>query len=475
MSRVAIIGAGVAGLAAAYRLHQSGHDVTVLEAKSHAGGLSQTARDGSVVTELHDGERVAQTVRLPEGHYVNLGPGRLPHHHRRMLGLCHELGVELETYIMSSDANLYADTATGGRYSRRRLANDMRGYVAEKAYAGLSGDGAEMARAFGDLDGEGIYRGTGRSPGTPLKRDELARMRAWQHLFLQPLSHYWQNTLFQPVGGMDRVWRAILAQVEDSVQYNAPVQRIQQRRNRVQVTWTWGGYRTSESFDWCLSSAPLPHVAEHVELKGFDREFTDAVESVEFAPACKVGWYSRTRWWEDEEIYGGISYSDHDIQQFWYPSSGHFGADGGTLTGAYNSYEAAERFQAMSVPDRIATARQGGSLLHEQVADPSIIPTENAATVAWARVPYQRGGWAHWRPDDPKHRAALATLRQPAGRFGVIGDQVSDWPGWQEGAVWSAERALAWIHDEPTGGAEPAETEVPDSRWLTTGVPGGTG
>src|SRR5690606_25733478 len=145
--------------------------------------------------------------------------------------------------------------------------------------------------------------------------------------------HYWQNTLFQPVGGMDKVWRAILARVEDSVQYNAPVQRIKQRKNQVQVTWTWGGYRTSETFDWCLSSAPLPLVAEHVELAGFDREYRDAVHTAEFAPACKVGWYSTTRWWEDEEIYGGISYSDHDIQQFWYPSSGHFGSDGGTLTG----------------------------------------------------------------------------------------------------------------------------------------------
>ena len=81
MSSVVVIGAGVAGLTAAYRLRQAGHRVTVLEAKPHAGGLSTTARDGSVVTEVHDGELVTQTVQLPEGCYINLGPGRLPHHH----------------------------------------------------------------------------------------------------------------------------------------------------------------------------------------------------------------------------------------------------------------------------------------------------------------------------------------------------------------------------------------------------------
>src|SRR5690606_24186971 len=82
------------------------------------------ARDGSVVTEVHDGELVTQTVQLPEGCYINLGPGRLPHHHRRILALCRELRVPLEPYIMSSDANYYADAATGARYRRRRLDHD---------------------------------------------------------------------------------------------------------------------------------------------------------------------------------------------------------------------------------------------------------------------------------------------------------------------------------------------------------------
>lgn len=478
MSSVVVIGAGVAGLTAAYRLRQAGHRVTVLEAKPHAGGLSTTARDGSVVTEVHDGELVTQTVQLPEGCYINLGPGRLPHHHRRILALCRELRVPLEPYIMSSDATYYADAATGARYRRRRLDHDARGYIAEIAHqldGGEVFDANELAllRSFGDLGPDGIYRGTDRAGGgKPVSFEQLTRMRFWDYLFWQPSAYLWQDSMFQPCGGMDQIWRALLA-TGIEVRYNAPVQRIRQRGRRVQVTWSWGGQRVSESFDWCLSSVPLPLLAQ-MDLQGFSQEYLEAVQGAEFAPACKVGWTSLTRWWEDDEIYGGISYSSHDIRQFWYPSVGHFAVGPATLTGAYNSYEPAARYQDMSVPDRLVDARRGGMLLHPEMGDGDLVPDEMAATVAWARVPYQAGGWAHWDPARPEHETWFDTLQRADGRFVAIGCQVSQWPGWQEGAVATAERAVAMVTGAELAGGEVGEAvetgvPVPDSRWLTEG------
>lgn len=470
---VVVIGAGVAGLTAAYRLVQAGHQVTVLEAKPRAGGLSHTARCGSVITELDDdGRTFHQTARLAEGLYVNLGPGRLPHHHRRILGLCAELGVALEPYIMSSDANYWAEARTGRRYRRRQLEHDTRGKVAELAHATtLDTRLREMIRAFGDLTEHGAYRGSTRAGGgAPLGIGHLARTGFWRSQFWQNVSFPWQATMFQPIGGMDAIWRALLDYVGDRVVYNAPVRRIRTGARGATVTWDASGDAQSERFDWCLTSIPLPLLARDVQLRGFSLSFRDAVGVPRFAEACKVGWQSNTRWWEtdDEQIYGGVSYTNHAIQQFWYPSSG-FADQKATLTGAYCAYKAAALLGSMGVRERLRHARRGGALLHREVADTELVPTSTAVTVAWHRVPYQAGGWCHWEPRNAAHQEAFARLQDPDGRVFVIGDQVSTWPGWQEGCVATAQRGVDLVAGRDAAALATAVKRVPDSAALTVG------
>jgi protoporphyrinogen oxidase len=74
--KVIVVGAGMAGLAAAYRLRNAGVDVTVLESSDHVGGrLGTDSRDGYMI------ERGAQLITST---------------YRNALELVKELGLESE-------------------------------------------------------------------------------------------------------------------------------------------------------------------------------------------------------------------------------------------------------------------------------------------------------------------------------------------------------------------------------------------
>ena len=130
-----------------------------------------------------------------------------------------------------------ADQAFGAKpVHDRQLANDTRGYVAEllakaidkralddELSAADRRDLLQLLAVFGDVDADEHYKYSGSSrsgyrvapavvePGEiepPLTLQALLKSHFWDHRFYQPEDYQWQATMFQPVGGMDRVARA---------------------------------------------------------------------------------------------------------------------------------------------------------------------------------------------------------------------------------------------------------------------------
>ena len=532
---VLILGAGIGGLTTAYELTRAGYRCQILESQDRAGGRNFTARRGTVVVEEStdaNGKTVTTTqeCKFDEGLYMNMGPGRLPYHHRRALHYCQVLGVPLEVYVMETMANLFQtdDAFDKKAQPRRRIANDTQGYIAEylaKAIRQnaldkeLSADEREklicLLKVYGDL-GYGDecktcgtshqicktcndkclgcvscsqdcvicyqYNSSTRSgcdkpltvaagcqPEPRLKFDDLLTSRFWQSRFYQPLDYEWQATLFQPVGGMDQIVEGFKRKIGHLISYQSEVLDIRIQADGVGVIYRnkLSGERCPIKADYCISNIPLPLL--RAIPNNFSEDFSWAVGRGKFEPTCKLGWQANERFWESDkyQIYGGISYINHPITQMWYPSSGYF-SQKGTLTGVYNYDQNAINFGKLSLERRIEVAREGAIKLHSEFSNKRTVPSELALSIAWQNMRHEGGGWPSWNPDVPDDTKAYDRLLEPDRKlFFIVGDQVSPLPGWQEGAMMSAEHVVEQI---TTGVLTvPGIQRAPQTRRLVQG------
>jgi monoamine oxidase len=522
---VVILGAGIGGLTAAYELIRANYDCKIIELTERAGGRNHTARRGTVIREVNSsGASTEQVCKFDEGLYLNLGPGRLPYHHRRVLHYCQQLEVGLEIYVMETMANLFqTDKAFGGKAQiRRRIAYDMQGYIAEMLAKAVNQNALNatltledrnkllcLLKNFGDLGENNLchtcgkekcatcnkgcqaciacgrqcvtcfqYSGSTREgceitvyqpcePGTKLGLHDLLSSEFWTRRFYQSFEYEWQPTLFQPVGGMDKIVDGFKRKVGSRIQYNTKVLDIQIGNDSVTVVVEEKGKRRNLKADYCISNIPLPLLKDIPN--NFATDFDAAVRRCKYDPTCKLGWQANQRFWESDkwQIYGGISYTDDPITQMWYPSYDYFTGNG-TLTGVYNYDDDAKAFGNMSLEDRIKMARQGAIKFHPEFADTRLVPSDRAISIAWQNIPNEGGGWANWDPTSTADAKAYSRLLAPDRRFFVTGDQVSQLPGWQEGAMMSAQHVV-----EQIGGRRlltvPQIRRAPNTRRLIHG------
>jgi len=471
---IVILGAGIGGLCAAYLLRKSSFKITIIEPNPYVGGRCLTIRRGDRVKEHgtdHRGRPFRpQNCEFDEGtdFYFNAGPGRIPQSHTAILHYCKELKVKLQPYIFACRSNLLqSDDFNQGKPVRLRwIKHDLRGHIAELlSHAAASepidhliGPGRReallrMLRHYGSLKESGHslkYLGTSRGgyrekPGAGLRSGVLRRpfdlydildSEIWQTGLFSDMYLYWQTSLMQAEGGMDHIPKAFRDRLgpQTQVMLNAKATGISQTADKIIITHTKSD--TPIKADYCISTM-APSILHRLLDGSFQPNFRTALANIYMVPACKVGWQSKSRFWEEQnEIYGGISWTRHDIKQLWYPSHG-FHASKGILTGTYNYGAVANKFGLMSHAERLAVALEGGEKLHPDLFKRNV---EKGISLAWQNMPNQSGGWAYYK--DQADNPTYLSINQPQGRLVLAGDYLSFLSGWMEGAVRSAELAV---------------------------------
>ncbi len=524
--------------------------------------------------------------------YLNAGPGRIPSSHKRLLSYLKQFGVEVEIYVMNSESNLVrmeVGPLAEEPLVYRRLNHNTRGWLAQMIYENakelLKSAGIDELKgcvtepcdpeadpeacdtcdpvkvlqdlmiSFGELIPDGKHKGkyaptagqdgleNARSragfevlPGVDAGKiakaipfDKLLASKFWRRTrFFQPVDFLWQPTLFQPVGGMDRVQHSFYQQVASlggTVHLNSPVKTIDWDPVRKEFVVLVSQIGTEETIeyraDYCFSNIAMPflkrilsdRLQDPSQQTGFSAEFKAGLQAVyqsQFAPkekpeedgyvarflanTTKVGWQANRDLWQgspmttryDEScqedimgvpesevgvvpIFGGISWTEHEIAQIWYPSDAYHD-ELGVLTGAYNFSDTAYEWGKMPIAERLKLARQGAAGFGKVFA----AGLRDGVAIAWQNMPHIKGGWAQWHVVEHavKHFNVLdqgtgvGEMSDPI--FFVIGDQVSSLPGWQEGAIASALNALSRMARPDL--EIPHLSSLPDTRLMVEGV-----
>ncbi|HTV05269.1 MAG TPA: FAD-dependent oxidoreductase [Acidobacteriaceae bacterium] len=455
---VVILGGGIAGLVTAYELSRAGYRCTVLEARERPGGRNWTIRGGTKV-EFNNGFN--QTCEFSGGMYFNAGPARLPSIHRTMLHYCSELDVPLEVEVNSSRCDLMqADSLNGGMaVQNRRVVNDTRGHVsallAKAINQGalnqdITKEDKEKMLAFlieyGDLKPDYLFKGTARSgykvfpgaeaqppvPNDPLPMDALLDADLWRDMLAEEVPD-WQPTMFEPIGGMDRIPYAFKTKLGSIVRYSCPVKSIRQSTTGVTVTYASGGSTHTITADYCVCAMPL------TILKTLDTDFSPAVDAVingsAYDSAYKIAWES-PRFWETEyAIYGGLGYLKQTVGTIWYPSGDLFSPKGIVVAG-YGVENGSAFGKLPTVQAKLDASRHSIELLHPGHSKDLTKPVY----ISWGHIPYNLGSWIHRYGNG--YVKGYDTLLVPDRRVYFAGDHTSHLVGWQEGAALSAYRVI---------------------------------
>ncbi len=425
--RVIILGAGIAGLTAAYELGRKGYECVILEASARVGGRNLTLRHGDTVDEIDH----PQTCRF-DVHpdlYLNAGPARISSLHSSVLGYCRDLGVALEPFSnQNRNAWVQDEAIAQGRPVRiRECMADTRGFLAElTAKAFHSGrldlpveqadveNVLEFLRVFGALDADnhydpriraGVVADAPLGPRSALNLSELVRMHLWTQLINIEEAPEQAPTMLTPVGGMDNLVRGFQRSLGTAVRTGCVVRSITLQENQVEVVYQGPDGLQRERGDFCLNSIPL-HLMAGIS-HNFAPEYAQALGGLEAGNLIKIGFQMRERFWEREQIYGGMSWTTQDITQIWYPGHGIHGSKGVVLGAYVFGGDAAHRFERLPPAQRLTAAIAQAGKVHARYAE----YVENGISVVWRRMRYLEGCAPLWTADGRSQY--FATLRAP--------------------------------------------------------------
>jgi len=498
--RVIILGAGMAGLAAAHELEALGHTVEILEANpTRVGG------------RVH-------THRFSDGTYGELGAMRIPVHHHYTRHYVAKLGLALRRFI-SAHQNLKCfyhirgvrtrmEDAKTNLYPQFELSSDQANYLIPPVMFGKA-LGA-IVETLTDLEKLSLLAD---DPATDRLRDldrasvgEFLRLHTGADAsillacatglesmldkavtnFLRDALQDEGDRLDEIVGGMDLLPNRLRTTITGPVRMGVRADSITRDGNTVIVGGTSDGRRLEPwRSEYVLCALPFS-IVRHMNV-AFSQEKMNAIRNLGYGSSTKVLLHCTERFWETKYgIIGGASMTDLPPRMIYYPSdvpsngpsevqfvdldqgiqstpvnqystlynprtmatisparlmAAKEAGRPGVLLASYTWGQDARRMGALTRSERKAVVMEGIAQIHPEIKNPGIV--DDDASIFWDTYEYTHGAFSFLNPDD--HISHYRHAFSPEGSVFFAGEHCSLENAWIQGALVSALRAVEQI------------------------------
>lgn len=497
--KVLVVGAGPAGLSAAYELKRAGMEVVLLESSQRVGGRVKTISEP-----------------FAQGLHGEGGAMRLPQNHVLVRTYLAKFGLDSQLETFEQENKLiylsnYGKTITYTQFNQLlcdrdpsllKCFPDMSEHekgktidmlwaaavkpVVEEFNAIYAGDPANIARAYQVItDKYDQYslqtyfeQVAGWSQdcislfdlGSPHVVLDNAFIESWKDAFLSSQSGGQQAGMQQLMQGMDQIPLAFLdpalpATLKDAVRYGAKVVSTRYladggRGRRVEVVYrNRAGMHASEFADYVLFTIPFTAQRMVQVDPPFSIRKANAIRSLRYVEVTKILLQFKTRWWETylkergQKPEGGVV-TDLPIRYAMFPvsTSAQFknGQNRGVIMASYTFQQDATETGALTNEAVVRLAADNmATIFGRALIDDNL---ELGTSQAWSADSFSGGSAFTYFAPMQKTRL-FGTMIEPewgkAAHF--AGEHVSYSHGWIEGAFESALRASYQIYMDAIG------------------------
>jgi monoamine oxidase len=415
-NKVIIIGAGLAGLAAACKLRQKNRDIelTVLESRNRIGGR--------VFSHQLDKDLV-----------IELGAEWVGNSHTRIRELCEELKLELQNNQMDTHLVYKGNYFPNGKwdYSDRwkqqfkKILEDYRGFSETDKikldnydwWHYLVQNGCEGR----DLDIRELLDSTDFG-------ESIRHVSAFAALAEYAESSERNEMDLKIKGGNGMLAERLAGKAgRENILTDHTVTRVVQEKNGVKVYCSNGKMLEADKLICTLPAFALAKIAWE---PGLPPEKREAAQALQYARVNKHALLYREKFWKEE----GFDMVTDQVPHYFYHATKQQHATKGVLI----SYSIGDKAAVIANQSKEWNAAEVQRTLLPYFGDTGKL-LQQQANYYWGNDEYSRGAYALYKPG--QWFSLLPVLKEHFLHTHFAGEHLADWQGFMEGAINSGEAA----------------------------------